>query len=54
MTLFEQRGWTVVINDNLIARALGLMCFVISLLSGVVSVAFYAVEDSEYNPGAFR
>mmetsp|Transcript_5839 Transcript_5839/g.7446 ORF Transcript_5839/g.7446 Transcript_5839/m.7446 type:complete len:563 (+) Transcript_5839:118-1806(+) len=36
MTLFKQRGWTVIINDNLIRNALGLMSFVIALLSGVV------------------
>jgi hypothetical protein len=40
MTLFKERGWTVVINDNLVARALGLMCFVISLLSGLSTIPF--------------
>jgi Plasma-membrane choline transporter. len=33
MTLFEQRGWTVVINDNLVSNALGLMGFIIAVLS---------------------
>lgn len=33
MTLFTERGWTVVINDNLVSGALGLMSFTIALLS---------------------
>lgn len=47
MTLFRERGWTVIINDNLISNALGLMCFVIALLNGL-SVTFL---DHDYeNP----
>ena len=45
MTLFKHRGWTVVINDNLVSNALGLMCFVISLMSGAVPLAFVTEED---------
>lgn len=53
MTLFEQRGWTVIINDNLISRALGLMCFIIALISGIAPLIFLTSEDSVSNPGAF-
>ena len=53
MNLFEQRGWTVIINDNLISHALGLMCFIIALISGIVSLVFVTSENSVSNPGAF-
>ena len=45
MTLFKHRGWTVIINDNLISHALSLICLVVSLLSGIIPLAF--VEDDE-------
>lgn len=45
MTLFQHRGWTVVINDNLVSNALGLMCFVIALLSGFIPLAFVIDQD---------
>jgi len=38
MTLFQERGWTVVINDNLVRNALSLLSLVIALLSGVTSL----------------
>ena len=44
-TLLKHKGWTVVINDNLITNALGLMCFVISLLSGGISLLFVWGQD---------
>jgi len=37
MTLFGQRGWTVIINDNLVSNALALMGFIIAVLSLFVS-----------------
>lgn len=46
MTLFKERGWTVIINDNLISNALGLMCFVVALLSGLVPFIFVASDES--------
>jgi hypothetical protein len=49
MTLFEQRGWTVIINDNLIRNALGMMCFAISLVSSAVAFAC----DPTRAPGSF-
>ena len=53
MTLFEQRGWSVIINDHLVSHALGLMCFVISLLSGVIPVAVVAAVKEKYQPALF-
>ncbi len=40
MTLFKERGWTVVINDNLIRNALGLMNILIAVLCGIVPMVF--------------
>jgi hypothetical protein len=37
MTMFNQRGWTVVINDHLIRNALALVSITIALLSGIIS-----------------
>merc|ERR1719223_234828 len=37
MTLFNQRGWTVVINDHLIRNALALVSITIALLCGIIS-----------------
>ena len=45
MTLFRERGWTVVINDNLIRNALGLMSFVIALLCGAAPMLFLQSAD---------
>lgn len=53
MTLFTQRGWTVVINDNLISRALALMSFTIAALSAMVSVIFVHFDEQELGPSAF-
>lgn len=53
MTLFKERGWTVVINDNLISNALGLMCFVIALLSGLVPLAFIVDEEGGFKAAIF-
>ncbi len=43
MTLFHQRGWEVVIDDNLIGNALTLMSFMVANLCGVVTMLF--VQD---------
>lgn len=45
MALFRERGWTVVINDNLIRNALGLMSFVIALLCGAAPMLFLQSAD---------
>ncbi len=37
MALFEQRGWSVIINDNLVSQALGLLSILIALLIGISS-----------------
>lgn len=38
LTLFRERGWTAIINDNLTARVLGMMTFAIGLGTGVIAV----------------
>jgi ABC-type polysaccharide transport system permease subunit len=44
MTLFQERGWTAIINDSLILRVLHLMSFVIGALTGVVGILLAAVH----------
>ena len=36
--LFQARGWSVILNDHLISRSLGMMQFLIGLLSGALAV----------------
>lgn len=45
MTLFSERGWTVVINDNLVSGALGLMSFTIALLISASSTVLISTRD---------
>lgn len=39
VTLFQQRGWTTIINDHLVARALLLVSLVIGALTGCIGLA---------------
>jgi hypothetical protein len=48
MTLFEHRGWTVVINDNLVSNALGLMGFIIAVLSIFLSTLFMGEANAPF------
>ncbi len=36
--LFQARGWSVILNDQLVSRSLGMMQFFIGLISGCVSI----------------
>lgn len=36
--LFQARGWSVILNDQLVSRSLGMMQFFIGLISGGVSI----------------
>ena len=55
MKLFNERGWTVIINDNLISHALFLMSLVIALMSAVVGVYVLPPDvPSKYEPGVYR
>jgi len=38
--LFMARGWSVIINDQLVSRSLGLMQFWIGIVSGAIGVVF--------------
>lgn len=46
MSLFAQRGWSVIINDDLVTNALALMGFMISCLTGCVGLALAAAHKS--------
>lgn len=48
MTLFEQRGWTVVINDNLVSNALALMGFIIAVLTLSVSSIIVGTANTSF------
>jgi hypothetical protein len=49
MTLFQQKGWTVIINDDLISNVLSLFCFVVGCLTGCVGLVM-----NELNPSWFE
>lgn len=38
MEIFNGRGWTMIINDDLVSRVLIIMSFVIGILTGCVSL----------------
>lgn len=38
MELFESRGWTTIVNDDLVMRVLGMMCLVIGFLTGCIGL----------------
>jgi len=40
INLFKQRGWTIIINDNLVGNALNLLVLAIGLLTGFLGVIF--------------
>jgi hypothetical protein len=44
LSLFEARGFTVVITDDLVSNTLSLNCFVISLLTGAAAITIKAVK----------
>lgn len=46
LTLFRERGWTAIINDNLTARVLGLLSFAIGLMTGLVAAAVGALVNA--------
>jgi len=41
--LFQARGWSVIINDHLVARSLSMMSVLIGLITGLVGVLFGVV-----------
>jgi Plasma-membrane choline transporter len=44
MTLFVERGWTAIINDNLVVRVLDLVSLVIGALTGCVGLLLASVR----------
>lgn len=49
MILFKEKGWSVIINDNLISNVLSLFCFIIGGLTGCVGLIM-----NEINPSWFE
>lgn len=55
MTLFTERGWSVIINDHLVLRVLGLMSCVIGILTGCMGLVIASAKPSwvdEFGSGA--
>ena len=50
INLFQQRGWTVIINDNLVSNTLNILSFAIGLVSAIVCVFFalFVGYDTSY------
>lgn len=49
ITLFKQRGWSIIIADDLISNVLTLFCFIIGLLTGCVGLALNEIEPSWFS-----
>jgi len=46
ITLFKQRGWSVIIADDLISNVLTLFAFIIGMLTGCVGLIMNEIEES--------
>lgn len=44
MTLFNQKGWTIIISDNLVSNVLSLFCLVVGCLTGCVGLIVKEAE----------
>jgi hypothetical protein len=47
--LFQARGWSVIINDHLVSRALGMMMAIVGVLSGMTGWLVYLMVPSWFN-----
>lgn len=47
LRIFKERGWTQIINDNLISRALILGCFMVGTVTSVVGAGWAASSDDD-------
>ena len=45
MTLFRDRGWEVVIADDLVSMVLGMLSLVVGLLTGAFALIFESRTD---------
>jgi hypothetical protein len=48
ITLFKQRGWTTIITDSLTTRMIGMVCFVIGLLTALVAAILTLMETANH------
>jgi Plasma-membrane choline transporter len=46
MTLFQERGWSAIITDNLVGYVLGFISFTVGVLSGAAAVGIDALVSS--------
>ena len=46
MTLFRQRGWTIIIADNLVSNVLSLFVVVVGVVTGCVGLIMNAINPS--------
>jgi len=52
MTLFGQKGWSIIISDNLISNVLFLFSLIVGLLTGGVGLLMHEIEPSWFDLGA--
>lgn len=46
MTLFQQKGWSIIISDNLVSNVLSLFCLIVGGLTGCVGLVMNEIEPS--------
>ena len=49
MTLFNQKGWSIIISDNLVSNVLSLFCLIVGGIVGCVGLIM-----NETNPSWFE
>ena len=49
MILFKQKGWSVIISDNLISNVLSLFCLIIGSLTGCVGLIMNEINPSWFD-----
>ena len=45
-TLFQQKGWSIIISDNLVLNVLSLFCLIVGGLTGCVGLVMNKIEPS--------
>ena len=47
MTLFKERGWTLIVNDDLIGTALTIGCLMVGCVTGLIGAAWTHATSSD-------
>lgn len=49
MTLFQEKGWTIIISDNLVSNVLSLFCLIVGSLTGCIGLIMNEIHPSWFD-----